>query len=47
MRNRDLHISGAGSYPGGEFDSVSISGSGKINGDIRCRVSQDLVQVKL
>ncbi|MBC8578027.1 MAG: polymer-forming cytoskeletal protein [Zhenhengia sp.] len=37
MRNRDLHISGAGSYPGGEFDSVSISGSGKINGDIRCK----------
>ena len=37
MGNRDLHISGAGSYPGGEFDSVSISGSGKINGDIRCK----------
>lgn len=36
MGNRDLHISGAGSYPGGLFDNVSISGAGKITGDIKC-----------
>lgn len=36
MGNRDLHISGAGSYPGGEFDNISISGAGKIKGDVKC-----------
>lgn len=36
MGNRDLRISGSGSYTGGKFDSVSISGSGKINGDLQC-----------
>lgn len=36
MGNRDLQISGAGSYPGGQFDTVSISGAGKINGDLKC-----------
>lgn len=36
MGNRDLHISGAGSYPGGSFDNVSISGAGKIRGDVKC-----------
>ena len=33
---RNLNINGSGSYPGGDFDKVSISGSGKITGDIRC-----------
>lgn len=33
---RNLNISGSGSYPGGTFDSVRISGSGKITGDIEC-----------
>lgn len=36
MGSKDLNISGAGSYPGGLFDNVSISGAGKITGDIKC-----------
>ncbi|GGE37282.1 hypothetical protein GCM10011391_15220 [Pullulanibacillus camelliae] len=32
--SKDLKISGSGSAGGGLFDSVEISGSGKINGDI-------------
>ena len=32
----DLKISGSSSLNGGEFDTVSISGSGKINGDVIC-----------
>lgn len=31
-----MNINGAGTYPGGEFDNVSISGNGKIHGDIKC-----------
>ena len=37
MGNKDLHIDRAGTYSGGEFDNVSISGSGKINGDVSCK----------
>ena len=34
----DIKISGSGSAGGGKYNDVSISGSGKINGDIRmCR----------
>lgn len=33
---KNLNISGSGSYPGGIFDNVSISGSGVINGDVQC-----------
>ena len=32
----DLKISGASVMPGGEYNRVSISGSGKINGNVRC-----------
>lgn len=32
----DLKISGASAMPGGEYNRVSISGSGKINGNVRC-----------
>lgn len=33
----DLKISGSGSANGGTYNLVSISGSGKINGDIECK----------
>lgn len=36
MEKRNLKISGSGSYAGGKFDEVSISGSGQINGDLEC-----------
>ncbi|WP_027633187.1 polymer-forming cytoskeletal protein [Clostridium hydrogeniformans] len=32
----DLKISGSSTMPGGKYDSVKISGSGKINGDVIC-----------
>ncbi|MBU3142734.1 polymer-forming cytoskeletal protein [Clostridium sp. CF012] len=32
----DIKISGSGSAGGGKYNEVSISGSGKINGDIEC-----------
>lgn len=32
----DLRISGSGSAGGGRYNVVSISGSGKINGDVNC-----------
>lgn len=32
----DLKISGSGSAGGGKFNTVSISGSGEINGDVEC-----------
>ncbi|MGL4799812.1 MAG: polymer-forming cytoskeletal protein [Cellulosilyticaceae bacterium] len=35
-QKRNLNINGSGSYPGGEFDRVSIAGSGKITGDLKC-----------
>jgi len=34
--NNDLKISGSGSFSGGKYNSVLISGSGKINGDLDC-----------
>ena len=33
----DLKIGGAGSAPGGEYNSVKINGTGRIIGDISCR----------
>lgn len=33
---RELRISGSGTTPGGKYDQVSISGSGKIYGDTEC-----------
>lgn len=32
-----LNIEGLGTYAGGEFDRVSISGKGKVTGDLTCR----------
>lgn len=32
-----LKISGSGTTGGGEFEGVYISGSGKVNGDVKCR----------
>ena len=32
----DLKISGASTMPGGEYAGVSISGAGKIQGNLRC-----------
>ncbi len=32
----DLHISGSSAMPGGEYGQVHISGSGKINGNLKC-----------
>lgn len=32
----NMKISGASTMPGGEYDQVSISGSGKINGNVKC-----------
>lgn len=33
----NMHISGSGSIPAGEYDNVSVSGAGKCTGRIRCR----------
>ena len=33
----DYSFAGAGTVPGGEYDNVSVSGSGKGTGDIRCK----------
>jgi cytoskeletal protein CcmA (bactofilin family) len=35
-KNGDLKISGSGSTGGGIFNTFSISGSGKVNGDVEC-----------
>ncbi len=32
----DMHVSGSSSMPGGEYGEVSISGSGKISGNLKC-----------
>ena len=32
----DMKISGSSTMPGGEYGSVSISGAGKVQGDLRC-----------
>ena len=32
----DMKISGSSTMPGGEYNRVSISGAGKINGDVKC-----------
>ena len=32
----DMKISGAGVMPGGTYDTVTISGSGKVHGDVIC-----------
>lgn len=32
----DLRVSGSSNMPGGEYGKVSISGSGKIQGDVKC-----------
>ena len=36
MNNNDIKINGSGSSGGGKYNSVSINGSGKINGDLEC-----------
>ncbi|WP_413374736.1 polymer-forming cytoskeletal protein [Alkalihalobacillus sp. 1P02AB] len=36
MEREDLVISGSGSTSGGEYNAVRISGSGRVNGDIKC-----------
>jgi len=36
MSNNDMHISGSGTIAAGQYGSVHISGSGKINGTIAC-----------
>jgi Integral membrane protein CcmA involved in cell shape determination len=36
MMSGDLSISGSGTAPGGTYRTVSISGSGKVQGDISC-----------
>ena len=36
MNNNDIKITGSGSSSGGKYNSVIISGSGKINGDLEC-----------
>lgn len=33
----DMRISGSGSIPGGEYDHVRVSGSGRCQGNIKCR----------
>ena len=33
----DMKISGSSTMPGGEYDRVSISGSGTVQGDLRCQ----------
>ncbi len=33
---RNMKISGSGSMPGGDFDKVSVSGAGKVDGSLRC-----------
>lgn len=35
-KKNDLHISGVSAMPGGEYDAVSISGAGKIQGSLLC-----------
>ena len=32
----DMKVSGSGSIPGGEYENVRISGSGKCHGNIKC-----------
>lgn len=34
--NESMHISGSGTIPAGEYDKVSISGSGRLSGRVRC-----------
>ena len=36
MKEMDLRISGSSSVMGGEYNTVSISGAGKINGNLKC-----------
>lgn len=36
MKEIDLKISGSSSVMGGEYNTVSISGAGKINGNLKC-----------
>lgn len=33
----DMHISGSGTISAGEYDNISISGSGRLEGPIRCK----------
>ncbi len=33
----DMRISGSGSIPGGEYENVRVSGSGKCHGNIKCK----------
>ena len=32
----DMRISGSSTMPGGEYGKVSISGSGKVQGNLKC-----------
>ena len=34
--NTDMHIAGCGNIPAGEYNNISISGSGKLLGKVRC-----------
>jgi len=34
--NIDMHISGSGNIPSGEYNKVSVSGSGRLTGKVRC-----------
>ena len=34
--NIDMHISGSGNIPSGEYNKVSVSGSGHLTGKVRC-----------
>lgn len=36
MSKNSLNISGSSKYPGGKYDDISISGNGKITGDVIC-----------
>ena len=40
MSKGNLNINGSGSSGGGEFDKVSINGSGKILGDLKCEIGR-------
>ena len=34
--NIDMHISGSGNIPSGEYNNISVSGSGRLQGNVRC-----------
>ena len=34
--NIDMHISGSGNIPSGDYNKISVSGSGRLQGNVRC-----------